>query len=254
MNFKFYLTFFILFFSVLNFTSCKTIPISDLSQDDGITRIKKSYEKKEWADVITDVDEYKTRYPYSKFIQEADLMQADSYYQSNHYPEAISAYEDFIRKNPTNSNTALAYYRIGKAYDFQAPDNIDRDQGNAHKALDKFNYFIQNFHTAEWMEDAKQRKEILTRRIADYNSFVAEFYWKKDLYAAALTRYLVILNTYSEYDDLTKTAKLRAHKCYLELAKMLEEKPDSDEYVYFKDETPDSLRKKAEEFKQLSNN
>ena len=176
-------------------------------------------------------------------------MQGDSYYQAERYPEAIAVYEDFIRKNPINSNVALANYRIGKCYDFQAPSNIDRDQANSKKALDKFNYYIQNFPTTEWIEDAKQRRDVLNRRIADHSAFIAQFYWKKDLYAAALSRYLIILKAYPEYDDLLKIAKQRGSECYLELAKMLEKDPTSDAYVYYKNETPDSLRKKADELK-----
>ncbi|MES2614204.1 MAG: outer membrane protein assembly factor BamD [Bdellovibrionota bacterium] len=249
MNLKFYITLLALFFSVINFVSCKTVPISDLTQEDGIARIKKNYEAKEWTEVINNVDEYKTRYPYSQYTQDADLMQGDAYYQSDRYPEAIAVYEDFVRKNPTHSQVALATYRISKCYDFQAPDNIDRDQANSKKALDKFNYYIQNFPKTEWIDEAKQRREVLNRRIADHSEFIAQFYWKKDQYASALSRYLEILKSYSNYGDLVKLAKERASLCYLELAKILEKNPTSDAFVFFKNETPDTLKQKAVEIK-----
>lgn len=250
LNLKLAVPIVVFMFSTLHFVSCKTIPISELSQDDGIARIKSNYEDKEWAEVIKEVDEYKTRYPYSSHIQEADLMQANAFYNQEKFPEAIASYEDLIRKNPRSDNAAFVHYRIGKCFDLQAPDNLDRDQSNSRKALAKYNYFIENFPNTEWVTDAKLRKEVLNRRIANHSAFIANFYWNKDIYAGALTRYLEIIKNYSEYEDLIKIAKERASTCYKELAKILEKNPQSDAYVYFNNETPESLNKKADDIRK----
>lgn len=88
------------------------------------------------------------------------------------------------------------------------------------------------------------------RRLADHEAFVARFYWKKDLYSASLSRYLVILKDYSQYADLKKEALERAACCYDELANILEEDPESDKFVVFKNSKPEDLRKKAQELRQ----
>jgi outer membrane protein assembly factor BamD len=244
-------SFILVVLSTLGFVSCKVTSITDLSQEDGISRIRKNYQDKEWTEVISEIDEYKTRYPYSKFMIDTDIMQGDAYYQSRKYPEAIAVYDNFIRKNPSDSNVSLAYYRIGKCYDFQAPENNDRDQENSRRALQSYDLFIQNYPTSEFISDAKARRESINRRIAEHDNFVANFYWKQDLYAASLSRYLEILNTYKEYPDLINIAKKRAASCYKELARILKNNPKSDEYVYFKNETPESLIQHA---KTIENN
>lgn len=231
--------------------SCKTTPISEMSQDDGISRIREVFKDENWSDVISAVDEYKARYPYSKNNPEAELMQANAYYLSGKLPEAVAAYEDFARKNPINSNVPFAYYRIAKSHDAQAPEEVDREQASAKKAITRYQYYVKNYPNTEHVAEAKERITVLTRRLAEHETFVARFYWKKDLYSGALTRYLGIIKNYSEYNDLKKEAIERAAVCYKELADILEDDPESDKYFVFKASKPEDLRKKAEELKKL---
>lgn len=234
---------------MVGFVSCTETPISELPQDEGLARIKKSYDDKDWSQVTSMVDEYKNRYPYSKYTKEVELMQADSYYQLRKYPETIAVYENFVKKNPSDTNVGLANYRIAKSYDAQAPDNEDRDQSNSQRALQKYEEFLSSSkHTEQdWLVDAGDRKNALINRIANHDLFVAKFYWNQDEYAAALSRYLKIIKTYPELKDLVDNAKKMASKCYLELASYLKKNPKSEEYVYFKDATPETLEKNAQD-------
>jgi outer membrane protein assembly factor BamD len=226
------------------------VDISSLSQDKGIEQIKTSYEKKDWETVIDSVSEYKTRYPYSRYNTQADLMQADAYYQSDKFANAILAYEDFIKKNPTHESAALASYRIAKCYDFQAPQIESRDQSNTKKAIDKYHFYVQNYPNSTWIKEASERIALLERRLADSNAFIAEFYWHTDRCAAALSRYLIILKEYGQYEDLKKIAQDRSSRCYNILANELEKNSDSKSFVYFQTETPESLREKADQISQ----
>ncbi|BBH54295.1 outer membrane protein assembly factor BamD [Fluviispira sanaruensis] len=236
--------------SVLILNACQTIPIGEMSQDEGFTLIRNSYKSESWTDVITSVDEYKIRYPYSKFNVEADLMQADAYYQADRYPESIVAYEDFIRKNPNNPSVVLAHYRIAVAYDFQAPTAVDKEQLNAKKSIAKYSFYVKNFQNAEHVNDAKNRIEVLTRRLAEHEKFIADFYLRKEQYSAALERYLSLTKSYRQYADLIAEANEKIVECYANLATQLEKDPKSEEYITFKNTSPDELRKKAEEYKK----
>ena len=236
----------IILFVSLGFISCKTTKISDLSPENGVAEIKQNYKNEDWISVINDVNEFKSRYPYSAFNIETSLMQGDSYFQSGQYAEAISTYDNFVKKNPTNENVPFATYRIGQCYDIQAPNNIDRDQANTKKAIAKYQELIERFPNSDHIKEANERSTILKRRLFDHDSFVANFYWQKGLYAGALSRYLEIIHE-TNFPDLLGEAKSRAHDCYLELAKILKAYPDSDAYVYFKNETPESLTEKANE-------
>jgi outer membrane protein assembly factor BamD len=254
MRFKLRVPILLLMFSApfTGIVSCKDIPITEMSQDDGLAKIKKCHDDKDWAQVTSLVDEYKNRYPYSKYIKEAELMQADSYYQLQKYPETISVYENFIKRNPSDTNVGLADYRIAKSFDAQAPNNVDRDQSNSQKALEKYTEFIARFSNSnkDWLADSTDRKNSLEHRIANHDLFVAEFYWSRDDYAAALNRYLKIIKNYPNQIELVKNSRQKASNCYLKLSEMLKENPNSDKYIYFKDATPDSLAKNAQDVLQ----
>ncbi len=242
--------FFPIIFAILllsSVISCRTIPISEQNQEDGIVRIRDEFEDKNWSDVVTNVDEYKARYPYSKNLPEAELIQANAYYLSGKYPEAIAAYEDFARKNPIDKSVPFVYYRIANSYDLQASEEIDREQASARKAIAKYDFYLKKYPEAEYIREASERIKVLTRRLAEHEQFIARFYWRKDLYSAALNRYLEILNRYSQYEDLKLEAKERASVCYEELADYLEENPDSDKYATIKNVKPDDLRNKAKQ-------
>lgn len=211
-------------------------------------RIRQSYADHDWSDVTQQVDDYKARYPYSPYIAESLLLQADSYFQSDKYPEAIVTYEDFILKNPTHKEIPFAHFRVARGYDQQAPTAEDRDQTNSYKALERYYFYLKNYPDTQWVNEAQKHVRILVRRLADSETFVADFYWRKDLYASALARYLTVLKQYSQFFDLKKHARGRVAACYLELASELEKHPDSEDVIYFKNETPAGLREKAKEY------
>ncbi|WGL60990.1 outer membrane protein assembly factor BamD [Pigmentibacter sp. JX0631] len=235
------------FFFLFTVVSCRTVPISEQSQEEGITRIRDEFEDKNWSDVVSNVDEYKARYPYSKNLPEAELMQANAYYLSGKYPEAIAAYEDFARRNPIDKNVSFVQYRIANSNDLQASEEIDREQVSARKAIIKYSFYVKNYPNAEYIPEATERIKVLTRRLAEHEMFIARFYWRKDLYSAALNRYLEILTKFPQYDDLKLEAKERAAVCYEEMADFLEENPDSDQYAVIKNVKPNDLRQKAKE-------
>lgn len=228
-------------------TGCEPPPISDLAAEQGIQRIRERHSDGGWDTVIGDVNEFRSRYPYTQFAAEADLLQADAYFQANRYPEAVVAYEDFLRRQPTHGNADFAFFRIARSYDLQAPEEIDREQANSLKAIEKYSTFLERFGKSPLVGEAKERIAVLRRRVADHSAFVARFYYKKDLWQGALTRYLALMRDYPMYEDLRQEALLRAARAYDHLAAELEADPKSDMSLFFKGESPDSLRRKAKE-------
>lgn len=228
-------------------TSCNSTmsSISDMPEERGYAEIKKEYAHKEWGDVTKDIGEFRTRYPYSKYSAELELIQADSYFQSRDYLAAVVTYEDFIKRNPYDENLAFANYRIAESYDRDSSKDIDRDQTNTQKAVNKYNDFLKKFPDSKYVPFTKERLAVLSRRLAEHHAFVATFYWHQHLYAAALMRYLYILDNFQQFNDIISTAKENGAVCYRKLAEKLEDNPQSDKFVFFKNETPKSLREKG---------
>lgn len=229
-------------------SSCASTSVADMSERDGVDAIEQLHHNAQWSQVIDVTDVFRTRYPYSSDMAKIDLLQADAYFQSGRYPEAIAAYGDFIRRNPSHPQVTLARYRMAEGYDKQSPEDIDRDQSSTTQAVTAYKLFVKTYPRSPWVEEASQRLVVLNRRLLDHNMFIAYFYWEKSLYAAALPRYLEIVqnpNYAKTAPDIYQQARSQATSCYEELAKELEKDPGSEEYAVFLNETPASLREKG---------
>ena len=62
---------------------CEVKPISELTAEDGVVRLRALHKDENWERLIQEVNEYKSRYPYSQYASEADLLQADAYFRTN---------------------------------------------------------------------------------------------------------------------------------------------------------------------------
>jgi len=229
--------------------SCEEKPLGELSASDGIVHIRKTYENQNWDKVIQEVSEFKSRYPYTQYAQEAELIQADAYFQSNRYIEASATYEDFLKRNPTSPQAPLASFRIATSLDKQSPEEPDREQGFTSAAIEKYNFFLDRFSDHPLATEARGRLKILKRRLAESETRIARFYWKKQMYHSALIRDLKVISDFPEFKDLSDESKKRAAEAYRKLGTQLRNNPSADNYVFFKEAgfDPNELDKKAKE-------
>lgn len=230
--------------------ACEPPPISQLPAESGIARIRENHADERWDLTISEVDEFRSRYPYSQYAAEAELLQADAFFQSGRYPEAIGTYDSFVSKFPRHPQAGFALFRSALSIDRQSPEQIDREQIYSQRAIDTYGRFLEKHPNDENRETAKQRIKELRRRVAEHYLFIARFYWKKDMYHSALSRYLEIISEYPMFPDLREEAIERASEAYEELATRLEKNPDSDQFRYFKDQSPESLRQQAARLRQ----
>jgi len=130
-------------------------------------------------DAITRYEELLKRYPYSSVAPEAGWRIGDVYDKVlNSKDKAIEAYKDVVVKYPTSHFAAEALFRIGRIYE---------EGGNCGKALDAFDELIQ-----QW---------------PDFWKLPAVFYWKgkcleelKD-YGQAINAYKTFVIAYLPQTD-----------------------------------------------------
>jgi len=228
-------------------SGCEYKPISELSAEDGIVRLRELNQEESWERLIQEINEYRSRFPYSQYAAEADLMQANAYFKTSRHPEAIASYDDFLRRNPSHKQADLALFRIAKSYDAQCPEEPEREQATTQKAIEKYAELTDRFPKSEYATESKERSATLRQRVAEHHMFIGNFYWKKSLYHAALGRYLLILNRFSDLPQMRVAALDRASKSYLKLAEELEKNPKSDAVSYFRSQTPAQLKERSAE-------
>jgi outer membrane protein assembly factor BamD len=231
-------------------TGCEYKQISELSAEDGIVRLRELSQDESWERLIQEINEYRSRFPYSQYAAEADLLQGNAYFRTARHPEAIASYDDFLRRNPSHKDADLALFRIAKSYDAQCPEEPEREQATTQKAIEKYTELKARFPKSEYSAEGIERSALLRQRLAAHHLFIGNFYWKKSLYHSALNRYLIILNRFSDLREARLVALERAAEGYLKLAEQLESNPNSDTVSYFRSQTPSQLRDKSAELNQ----
>jgi len=127
----------------------------------------------------------------------ADLMLriADTYYGEEKYSEAQVEYQAFLNYHPVHKDAAYAQYQIAMCY-YNELTTIDRDPAPSHAVIREMRKLLDKYPRSGYEEQARKYIAICTDRIAEYELYVAHFYYKKGSYKAAAGRCEALLKNY----------------------------------------------------------
>lgn len=115
------------------------------------------------------------------------LRIADSYYEEGRYDEATLEYQQFQNMHPTHKLASYAQYQIAMSY-FKQITTIDRNARFFKEALTNFQALIDNYPKTPYLDEARERIRVLHNKAAEYEMYVARFYFNKGSYMAAINR------------------------------------------------------------------
>ncbi len=145
----------------------------------------------------------KTKYPFSKYAALSDLRLADAKFDQKLWTEAIAAYEEFVRLHPTHEDVDYAEFRVAVAHledspgDFVFfPPSYEKDQRQVQAAADAFKAFLQKYPSSKYAEEAKKDLARANARLAEHEWYVGEFYFKRDKWPGAASRYEALVDKY----------------------------------------------------------
>jgi outer membrane protein assembly factor BamD len=153
----------------------------------------------------------RNKFPYSKYSLEAQLRIADVYFMQELWGEAATAYETFRDLHPKHEKVAYAMFRVGKSHFNDTPSPLSRDLTPARKSLEAYEEFLRRFPSAPEAVEARKDVETSRRTLADKELYIADFYYKRDIYDSARTRYEKLIQLYPE-TDASKTAKEKVER------------------------------------------
>lgn len=140
----------------------------------------------------------KSRYPYSKYAALAALRIGDAHFQEEAFLEAASAYKIFRELYPRHEQASYATFRTGESYYNTMPSTIDRDLEPAEAAITAYNQLLKDYPASQYQKEAEARIKDLREKLAEKETYVGDFYFKRDLYQAAASRYSFLLQNYPE--------------------------------------------------------
>ncbi len=242
----------ILISALLVVISCQDKAFDLASPENSFVIAQKPYTQGNYEIALTKLGEFKTRFPYSSFAIEAELMIADSYFALERNAEAVVSYEHFIKLHPKHEKVPFAQFRIGQSYWLQAPKQIDREQDLTHRAIIEWEKLLKNYPQSEYIAEATELSNQGRRRIAESHDFIAGFYCRQEIWHACAHRYMALAESFAHYfPDLTKKALEKAAYAF---DKLSQENMDTDKKkesnLYFKSMSKEDLRARAVQLRE----
>jgi outer membrane protein assembly factor BamD len=200
---------FVLFALALALAGCASIidPTKDWTAEQFYQSAKSYLDDGSYEEAIKQYEALQGRYPYGRYAEQAQLEIAYAYYKYDEPALAVAACDRFIRQFPTHPHVDYAYYLKGVVnfrdkrsvvnWMFGLRDQLqDRDPRAMRESFDAFKELVQRFPNSRYAEDARLRINYLFQAQARYEVSVAEFYYQRRAYVAALNRAKYALENY----------------------------------------------------------
>lgn len=138
-----------------------------------------------------------SRYPFGRYAEQAQLELIYAHYGAYEYAAAIEAADRFIRLHPQHPNVDYAFYMKGlAAYDIEGDffsslvptDDTKRDIGHIKEAFAEFAQLLARYPDSAYAPDARARMVHMRNMIARHEIHVANYYFRRGAYLAALNR------------------------------------------------------------------
>jgi outer membrane protein assembly factor BamD len=187
----------IMLFSCLNvclISGCSSGPTRDSNSAEGAFLTAEDYEKDErFEEALTKYREVMNKHPYSRFAVEAKIRIANIHYERENFIEAQTAYQLVKDLHPKHEKIDYITFRLAMSYFSQLPSTIDRDLSLAHKANLHFDEVANSYPKSNFVKEAGEKKIEALKMLAEKESYIAYFYFHRDMYDSALRRYEKIL-------------------------------------------------------------
>jgi outer membrane protein assembly factor BamD len=138
-----------------------------------------------------------SRFPFGRYAEQAQLELIYAHYSNFEHEAAIEAADRFIRLHPQHPNVDYAFYMKGLAaytqnqgiFERWLPKDITkRDTSYAREAFAEFSQLLARFPDSPYAPDARSRMVHLRNLLARSEINVANYYFKRGAYVAAVNR------------------------------------------------------------------
>lgn len=247
------ITFFVYMAAIWFFAlSCDEVKDKYADPEKAFLAAREYYDDENYEMSLPKLQEFKARFPYSKYAREADLLIGDAYYQTDSFAEAAAVYEQFVKLYPSHPKVDFAKHRVGLCYWAEAPEALDREQDFTRRALKEWEELERDFPKSKHLPEAKAFYKIGRRRLADADHFVAKFYCKLEKWGACAYRAVKIIDDHAQFKEIMKSAAKLGEKSLYELAQGVKSgEIKSDANLLVKTWNADQLLKKSQELGEI---
>jgi outer membrane protein assembly factor BamD len=180
----------------------KNVPASKLYAD-----AKDEMSSGHYEAAIKLYEQLESNYPFGTYAAQAQMEIAYANYKASQQPEALAAVERFIKLHPNHPSVDYMYYlrglinfndQIGFMSFIYAQDPTERDPKATREAFAAFKELVDKFPNSKYAPDAIMRMNYLINAMASYEVHVANYYYRRGAYLAALNRAQGAVTDYSD--------------------------------------------------------
>jgi outer membrane protein assembly factor BamD len=150
-----------------------------------------------WDAAIKTLERVEGRAAGTLLAQQAQLDLAYAYWRSGERAQASAAIERFIKLNPSSPALDYALYLrgvinfnddIGVMGSLAGQDLAERDSRASRDAYQAFKQLVTQFPESQYSDDARLRMDYILNTLAEYELYVARYYFRRGAYVAAVNR------------------------------------------------------------------
>jgi outer membrane protein assembly factor BamD len=151
-------------------------------------------------------EKLESNYPFGTYAAQAQMEIAYAHYKAQDQPQALAAVERFIRLHPNHETVDYMYYlrglinfndQLGFMSFIYSQDPTERDPKATREAFAAFKALVDKFPNSKYAPDAVARMNYLINAMATYEVHVANYYFRRGAYLAALNRAQGAVTDYS---------------------------------------------------------
>lgn len=163
--------------------------------------------KERYPEAIEMFESFDAQYPTSIYAEQALLEYVFSQYKVEEHGLAVAAASRFLRLYPRSHNVDYILYLKGVINSEQERSLFDqafkedlsrRDVTFFREAYVDFSRLVDSYPNSPYASDARHRMVFLRNLLAQSELNIAEFYFKNELYVAAVNRAVYIVENYSQ--------------------------------------------------------
>ncbi|MFW7339996.1 outer membrane protein assembly factor BamD [Pollutimonas sp. H1-120] len=158
-----------------------------------------------WKDARTRLEAVEARYPFGGYAQQSLIDQAYVNWKDDEPEQALAAIDRFQQQYPNHPGTDYMLYLKGlitftppsaSFTKFTRQDPSERDPKGLRESYESFNELIKRYPDSRYTADAKKRVTWLVSTIAQNEVHVAQYYYERGAYVAAVNRAQTVITDF----------------------------------------------------------
>jgi outer membrane protein assembly factor BamD len=152
-------------------------------------------------------EKLESNYPFGTYAAQAQMEIAYAHYKAQDQAEALAAVERFIKEHPNHPQVDYMYYlrglinfndQLGFLTFVYSQDPSERDPKATRESFAAFKALVDKFPNSKYAPDSIARMKYLVNAMASYEVHVADYYYRRGAYLAALNRAQSAVTDYSD--------------------------------------------------------